>query len=182
MKLKFIILFVFLSFFAKAQENELVDGTGFNSCFSQIKEGTFKGQVGGILKITTVKGETVTVPFNSDPALLSIVPDPDEVYDISFKKYRVESADGKVQLEYKTYAFANALELQLNRKTYELGGIDGSCDAVINGLEYEYLNNKQSEYLLLHFTKDVGLSVPKSGRAIATFIKKGSMLMFSISR
>lgn len=124
----------------------------------------------------------VTVPFNSDPALLSVVPDPDEVYDISFKKYQVESVDGKVQLEYKTYAFANALQIQMDGKTYELGGIDGSCDAVINGLEYEYVNNKQSEYLLLHFTKDVGLSVPKSGRSIASFIKKGFMLMFRISR
>ena len=172
MKFKFIILFVFLALFAKAQDNELVNGTGFASCFSRIKEGTFKGQVDGMLKINTVKGETVMVPFNSDPALLLIVPDPDEVYDVSFKKYLVESDDGKVHLEYKTYASANALQVQLDGKTYELGGIDGACDAVINGLEYEYLENKQSEYLLLHFTKDVGLSIPKSGRAIACFIKK----------
>lgn len=167
MKLKFIIRFVLLAFFAKAQANELVDGSGFASCFTQIKEGTFKGQICGILKIITVNGDTVTVSFNSDPALLSIVPDPDEVYDISFKRYQVVSADWKVQLEYKTYAFANALQIKLDGKTFELGGIDGSCDIVFNGLNYEYTGNKISEYLLLHFTKDVGLSVPKSGRSIA---------------
>lgn len=171
-------LFVFVAIFINAQERELIDGVGFPSYYSQIKEGTFKGHVCGILKITTIKRDSVIVNFNSDAALLSIVKDPDEVYDISFKKYQTVSDDGKVKLEYTTYAFANALQIQLNGKIYQLGGIDGACDLVINGLNYEYTGNMTSEFLLLRFSKNIGLRELKSGRAISLFVKKGSMLMF----
>lgn len=183
MKFKFTLLFAVLTISTFAQDKAFIDGKGFKSCFSKMKEGNFPGLVGGILKINLVKGDSLTILFNSDKALLSIVPDePNEVYDVSFKRYEVESTDKKVQMIYQTYARANSFQIQLDGNTFILNGIDGSCDAVINGLEYEYLNNKQYEYLLLHFTNDVGLRVPKSGNASAFFIKKGSMLMFIISR
>ena len=167
--------------FAEDQERELVDGTGFLSYFSMIEEGSFKGQVSGILKIVSANGDSLSVNYHSEPAFLSIVHDPAEVYDVSFKNYQVESLGKQVQVNYQTYAFANEFQVRLDGMPYKLGGIDGGCDLVINGLSYEYSSNDKSEYLLLHFTKDVGLRLDGKGQDPAIIIKKGSMLMFKIN-
>ena len=168
--------------FAEEQERELLDGQGFLSYFSKIEEGSFKGQVSGILKIVSAKGDTLSADYISEPAFLSIVHDPAEVYDVSFKNYQVERLGKQVQVNYQIYAFANEFLVRLDGKTYKLGGIDGGCDLVINGLNYEYTSNDKSEYLLLHFTKDVGLRVDGKGQGPAIIIKRGSMLMFGIHR
>ena len=183
MKLNLTLLFVIVSMFASAQQNDLIDGKGFASCFSKMKEGRFNGVTNGILKVTSTTGDSLIVSLKSNKAVLSIIPDePNEVYDVSYKKYEVESADKKVQILYQTYALANSLQIKLEGKAFQITGIDGGCDRVINGLEYEYVKDLQSEYLLLHFAKDVGLRVARSGPAPTLFIKKGSMLMFNISR
>ena len=168
--------------FAGAQERELVDGIGFPSCFSKMKDGNFKGNINGILNLITPKGDSLSVNYRSEPALLSIVHDPDEVYDVSFKRYQVESPDTKVQVDYQTYAFANEFQVRMDGKSYKLGGIDGGCDLVINGLSYEYTGNQKSEYLLLQFTKDVGLRLEGKGQGPAIIIKKGSKLIWGITK
>ena len=180
MKTKITLLLVALAMFAVGQETELVDGTGFPSCFSKMESGSFKGTLNGILHLFTPQGDSLSVNYHSEPALLSIVHDPNEVYDVSFKRYQVESHDKKVRVDYRTYAFANEFQVRLDGKTYRLGGIDGGCDLVINGLNYEYKGNQKSEYLLLHFTKDVGLRLEEKGQGPAIIIKKGSKLIWGI--
>ena len=114
--------------------------------------------------------------------MLSIVHDPNKVYDVSFKRYQVESPCQRVLVIYQTYAFANEFKVLLDGKTYWLGGIDGGCDLVIDGLSYEYSGNQKSEYLLLHFTKDVDFRLDGKGQGPAITIKRGSLMLFDIHK
>jgi len=182
MKLKFIFIFICIALFANAQERELVDGLGFTSCFSSIKEGNFNGQINGIMNITHINGDSLAFSFKSNNVLLSVTHDIDEVYDISAKMYKFQSNDRNLQIEYSTYASANSLKIQLNGETFLKGGIDGACDLVINGLSYEYTTIRNSEYLMLWFTKDVGLRPNGNCKLPALYIRRGSMLMIEISR
>ena len=182
MKTKITLLLIAFAFSAGAQERELIDGTGFPSCFSKMETGSFKGTLNGILNLINPQGDSLSVNYHSEPVLLLIVHDPNEVYDVSFKRYLVDSPGKKVQVNYETYAFANEFQVRLDGKSYNLGGIDGGCDLVINGLSYEYTGNQKSEYLLLQFAKDVGLRLNGKGQGPAIIIKKGSMLMFDIHK
>jgi len=182
MKFSLTAILVFVAFVAKTQDRELVNCSGFSTCFSGMKVGVFDGQISGILKITTVKGESISFSFKSDQSSLSIIPDINEVYDISNKIYQAESADRRLKLEYKTYALANFLQIRLDNESFQLGGIDGGCDLIISGLKYEYKAAPTVGNLSLNFVKDVGLRMGRKCQSPILVVCKGSLSNFDILR
>src|SRR5690606_27247389 len=118
--------------------------------------------------------------FSNKPAYLNLIPDINEIYDVSFKNYTIET--DSIKIEYGTYAYANAIALTYNGFKYELNLFDGACIYVINGLEYNYYEQDEYELLILNFSDNVGLH---SGRCLTEpfiFIGKGSTLVFKIKK
>ena len=180
MKIYFFIVAFCLSFCLSAQTNWHKDGHGFNSCFQKIEKGSFIGKATGVVQIEYKNGDSFISAFNKDSARLDIVPDLNSIYDISYKDYK--STNNDLQLLYRTYGYANAIVLSIGSKEYYLSLIDGGCDLVINGLEYEYITINDSELLILHFSCDVGLCTTKCYTVPELFIKMGSTLIFNIRK
>jgi len=51
-------------------------------------------------------------------------------------------------------AYTNSFGIELIGEYYDLSLIDGTCDLVINGLEYFYESEKSTEYLILQFKRN----------------------------
>src|ERR1035437_777912 len=154
-----IVLFS-ISCFVSAQTSLHKNGHGFNSLFKKNIEGQYHGLVKGMLAFESKTGVKSTFSFSEDSVNLKIVLDPDSVYDVSFKNY-ILIKEG-LHLEYRTYAMANALYINFGGTKYQLSLIDGACDVVINGLEYEYKTSQGKELLILNFTDKVGLFADRS--------------------
>ena len=135
----------------------------------------------GVLNIRHVNGDRYSYSFFEDSMSLKVEKDPDQVYDISYKHYAVEK--GEIKLDYTTYYNANRLTVTLSNKTYDFNLIDGSCEAVIKGLDYIYLAEEDKELLLIYFSGHVSLMSEKKGpKAWELFVEKGSVLCFNIKR
>jgi hypothetical protein len=96
--------------------------------------------------------------FQGSDAILDIIKDPNEVYDISTKSYEGNTTSGKTKINYQTYALANKIGVFLQNQWFELSGIDGGCDMVINGLDYSYHLENSYEYLVLFISRELELS------------------------
>ena len=174
-----IVLFS-ISYFVSAQTSLHKVGHGFNSFFQKNTEGQYHGLLKGTLEFESKTGVKSTLSFSEDSVNLNIVLDPDSIYDVSFKNY-ILIKEG-IHLEYRTYAMANALYINLGGTKYQLSLIDGACDNVINGLEYEYKTAPGKELLILNFTDKVGLFIDRSYKEPELFIQKGSILVFSMKK
>lgn len=106
MKIPVLIVFLFIYAHAFCQHFETKDGTKFNSIFQNLKEGSFSGKCNGKLTILNFSRDTTSITFDNEAATLNIIPDPNEIYDISRKKYFCEGKDASV--EYSVYAHSNA--------------------------------------------------------------------------
>lgn len=111
----------------------------------------------------------------SVPARLYIVPEPDEVYDCSYKTYYMEYAGYKV--EYTVYANADRLMVGYGGKEYWLDCIEGACDVYIKNLSRQYINHDDGEELFLEVTGDFPL-VAQDGSIIT--LKRGSKFRFRV--
>ena len=180
MKIYLFIAAICISVCSSAQSKWYKDGQGFKSCFQKLEKGNFDGSIVGILQFEYQNGDKLTSTFSNDTAQLTIVPDPNSIYDISFKNYMAKT--NNLQLLYRTYGYANALEMTIGGKTYYLSLIDGACLGVINGLDYEYVSNNKTELLIVHFSNDIGLCATKCYTVPELFIKKGSTLIFTIKK
>jgi hypothetical protein len=178
MKYILSIVLISISFFVSAQSSLSKEGHVFKSLFQKNIEGQYRGSVKGMLAFESKTGVKSTFSFSEDSVNLNIVLDPDSIYDVSFKNYILKKED--LHLEYRTYAMANALYINLGGTKYQLSLIDGACDNVINGLEYEYKTTPGKELLILNFTDKVGLFVDRSYKDPELFIQKGSTLVFTI--
>jgi hypothetical protein len=156
------------------------NGPGFNSCFQCLESGDFPGSLSGVLHIVKNGSKNVwSCQFRNEKSLLHIVYDEYEVYDVSRKNYLFQS-DG-INLRYTTYCLANCFEIIVNGDTCDFNVIDGGCDLVIDGLEWQYRADDDRELLFLNVTKDFGLWKRRS-RISSYVIKAGSTLCFNISR
>jgi len=181
-----IILFVFVSVWCFCSHAfgqnfpETIEGKGFDSVFQNSKEGTFQGQVSGELRILNLSGDTLKISFDKENALLQIIPDPDEVYDVSRKVYSCSGKNQKATFRYSTYAHANAIGLSFESKEYGYNLIDGDCYSIFKNMYYSYHMKGNQEELTLFFTGNVALSFPPNHIGPAINILTGSMLVFAI--
>ena len=173
-----IVNFLLICFCLSAQDKHYVDGSGFNSFFQKQKEGTFKGSTSGLLRFKHLNGDVSIAAFSKTDTKLELVPDTNEIYDVSYKKYMTHNS--KVNIEYVTYNDANSLKLKIKDQTFQISLIDGACLGIIRGLEYEYVSADEKELLILHFSEDVGLCSSDCYTTPNFFILKGSTLIFKI--
>jgi hypothetical protein len=159
---------------------ETAEGKGFDSIFQNLKEGAFHGKASGELRIVNLSGDTVKISFDKDNALLQIIPDPDEVYDVSRKVYSCASKKDMATFKYSTYAHANEINLILKGKDYGMNLIDGDCYSVFKNLDYAYKQKDKLEELDLCFTGNIEMSFPPSHIGPGIIILKGSRLTFTI--
>jgi len=182
MKHLFILIFLFVSYHALSQDNRSRDGIGFDSYFQNYKKGNFQGQVSGELNLVKSSGESKIINIDKENAILQIVPDSNEVYDVSKKDYFFINQKGNISIKYSTYASANAIALKIDNVLYELSLIDGACDLVIKQIEFVYKQNVKQEVLYLFFTGKVGLSYPRTCDNPTISIQPGSILIFAIEK
>jgi len=123
-----------------------------------MKSGQFAGTTNGVLCFKNPEGKQVILDFQGSNAYLEIEPDPDEVYDISWKNYTAFTTSGKTKIEYHTYAYANSLEIVYREQIFSIDAIDGACDMAIDGLSYTYWAETETEYLILTVKKEIVLS------------------------
>lgn len=194
-----IIIFLFTFISSYSQKATFVEGKAFNSVFQDLKLGNFLGTINGLL-IVQKNNKEILLDFQGTTANFDIEYDENEMYDVSFKYYKGVTTSGKTNIVYENYASANGLKIYMNNTCFELSGLDGASDMVIDGIDYEYKVEKEWEYLILHFTKKVTLtnyrflletnSYPKDKDALKKleistekiFILPNSSLVFAIKR
>jgi hypothetical protein len=132
----------------------------------------------GILEFETKGKDRFSTSFSKDSAFLDIVPDLNEIYDVSFKNYTTKNSS--IKLLYKTYAYANELVITIDKQDYQLSLIDGACIGNIKGMEYEYITTTEKEFLIITFSENVGLCATRCYTIPELYILKGSTLVFSI--
>jgi len=169
-----------VAFTCSAQEKWYKDGIGFNSVFQNIEEGEYTGEVTGAVLLEFKDGTKDFCSLASDKATLSIIPDQNKIYDVSFKRYLF--GNNEIKFRYSTYNRANALTVIMDDSEFTTTLIDGACEFVFTGLEYKYINDGISELLLLLFNDDVGLSPGSCNGDMQLFIKKGSTIVISIAK
>lgn len=153
------LAFLTISTLLFAQKKQTISNdTKFNSVFSKTKTGEFNGTINGVVFIKNADGAEVILDFQGSKSQLKIENDPDEVYDVSTKKYNGQTTSGRSELLYNTYAYANELIIQLTNDTFQVGLIDGASDEKINGLVYYYKAEKDVEYLILKVEKELTLT------------------------
>lgn len=113
--------------------------------------------------------------------MLSIVPDEENVYDCSEKRYTMNHE--QVKLEYAVYAWADRLRITFEGKTFEYNCIDGGCDVHIKHLKRDYTSSAKSETMRVDFTNDVVLHTRGGHEANEKLVvKKGSQFVFTTKR
>jgi len=158
-QLSIILGLILVSHFTIGQNSpRSIEGKGFKSVFQKLVTGEFNGTVNGLLILKNVNKEETILDFHCNDSKLVIEVDSSAVYDVSTKIYKGKMTGGKIEIEYKTYAAANAFSIKFNDDWYGFSYIDGSCEGNINGLDYEYKIDKSKEYLILHFNSEITLS------------------------
>lgn len=154
-----LILFSFYILNCYSQENEkYIVGSNFDSVFQKKKEGEFKGTVNGVLFIETPEKSELILDFQAGYAELNIIPDVQEMYDVSYKKYTGQTTSGKTNVYYSTYSSANKFSIEFSSGIFTIGSHDGGSDMVVNGINYSYKNERGCEYLVIWFEKDLILN------------------------
>jgi len=129
------------------------------------KEGEYVGTVNGVLflkrsdtkDIKSSSAPLTILDFQRGNAKLSVVHDPEEVYDSHTENFLGHTTSGKSAVTYSTYAEANAFQIKVGDDTYEVTTIDGACDTKIPGVLATYQTEGSQEYLVLRFSKEIVL-------------------------
>ncbi len=130
----------------------------FTSAFRNKKAGIFTGTANGVLLFRESGEKNVILDFQGSASTLVLERDPHEMYDVSYKNYTAFTTSGKTKIEYRNYAMANKLIIFYGNQEFEVGVFDGAYDMVIDGLSYDYMIEKDTEYLILHVEKELMLS------------------------
>lgn len=131
-----------------------------NSIFQTVDKGTFSGMTNGYIQLKNGQ-DTLVLDFQTSKTTLTVIHDPDEMYDKSTKKYFTQTTSDKTTLTYEIYALANILTVNLNGLTYRIGIIDGASDMPILGLNFNYCSDKGTEFLTLFVTKPLELTTTR---------------------
>lgn len=175
MKEILLALLLLLSYGLSSQiDYDGVPGREFETIFLSVTNGEFSGNLSGILIVNRDK-ERVLIDFQSTKSRLMIEPTTDED---SYYNYIGRSTSNKTLVEFKWFVISNAFSLQLNGLKYEQSLIDGACDMVIDGLEYNFYQEQGVEYLTLLFTKPVRLYHLETEKYIT--VQPNSYLLFTI--
>lgn len=181
---RFFLILLVCGLFNKVTAQDLYLASNndyFQPVFNTTTSGNFKGTVNGVIFIENSQRVSSILDFQGSKASLNLVPDEDEVYDIHTKIYTGDTTSGRSKIVYKTYAMANHIELHLPSGTYWMGGIDGACDMIVDGLTYFYRSEKNTEYLILRVKKKIMLrNLDDSGENITLLPE--SVLVFAIAR
>jgi hypothetical protein len=154
----FLGLIICISNLAVGQDIPLVNGKVFNSIFQDLTSGEYFGTVNGLLIIKSNNNEDLILDFQGSESKLTIKPDSNEMYDVSWKTYQGKTTSGKTEIEYQTYGSANSIAVKLNDIWFDFSLIDGACYQVINGLKYSYKTDNLTEYLIIRITNEITLS------------------------
>jgi hypothetical protein len=157
---RIIIVFLlhFLTISAYSQEyGEYKIGESFNSVFQNLEKGKFTGTVNGVLFIKDSQDKELILDFQAGRSELNIVHDSTMMYDVSIKEYVGWTTSGKTKIFYSTYADANKLSIELSSGIFKIGSHDGASDMVVNGMNYHYQSELNTEYLVVSFEKDLVL-------------------------
>jgi hypothetical protein len=130
------------------------------SIFQTVDKGTFSGTTNGYVQLKNEK-DTLVLDFHTSKTTLTVIHDPNEMYDKSTKKYSTQTTSGKTTLTYEIYALANILTINLNGLTYRIGIIDGASDMPILGLNFNYCSDKRTEFLTLFAKKPLELTTTR---------------------
>ena len=141
MRFSIFTLLLCISVYVGAQTKWYKDGAGFNSYFQKLDKGHFIGTVNGILQFETEEGNNYSTLFSKDTAFLEIRPDPNEIYDVSYKTYLAKNSD--IQFEYSTYNYANALFITKDKRKYQLSLFDGACKGLLMASTMSILITKE---------------------------------------
>lgn len=131
---------------------------GFESVFQNLLTGEFDGTVNGILLVQKDNGSQLILDFQGAKAELNIVEDDHEIYDVSTKIYYGYTTSGKTRIKYETYSWANSISIELHGEWFTLSLIDGAADMAINGIEFLYVAEESTEYLMLRISKKLTLT------------------------
>lgn len=153
----FLTILFFQTSFAQTTEKHR-DGEELKSVFQDKESGDYNGTTNGVLFIIDESGKDIILDFQGSYGKLQIEKDSNEVYDVSTKSYYGKTTSGKTEINYKTYAWANGIGINLNGQWFELSAIDGACDMVINGINYSYESESSTEYLVISVQKELELS------------------------
>ncbi|WP_299107157.1 hypothetical protein [uncultured Tenacibaculum sp.] len=154
----FLLTILFTSICFGQEQTIFKVGEEFNSVFQDLKNGVFNGSVNGILIVKKNKQTELIFDFQGSESTLNILPQEEEVYDVSTKSYLGKTTSGRTEIKYETYAYANGIGIKLNGQWFELSAIDGACDMVINGLDYSYHSESSAEYLVIKINKELELN------------------------
>ncbi len=126
-------------------------------------------------------GKRVESNISDSSAQFATVADPQATYDCSYKVYTAQS--GAVRIEYKTYASAQSLSIQVRDDRYTLSSIVGSCDTSLNDLRVSYVQIDGAEVMTLAVDKDIPLAPHGKGdkadySADPMWLKRGSYFVF----
>lgn len=130
------------------------------SIFQTVDKGTFSGTTNGYVRLK-IENDTLVLDFQTSKTTLTVIHDPNEMYDKSTKKYSTQTTSGKTSLSYEIYALANILTINLNGLSYRIGIIDGASDMPILGLNFDYCSDKGTEFLTLSVTKPLELTTTR---------------------
>ena len=127
------------------------------SIFQTVDKGTFSGTTNGYIQFKNGK-DTLVLDFQASKTTLTVIHDPNEMYDKSTKKYATQTTSGQTNLSYEIYALANILTINLNGLPYRIGNIDGASDMPISGLNFNYCSENRTEFLTLYVTNPLELA------------------------
>ncbi|MGZ2371687.1 hypothetical protein ACXR6G_18045 [Ancylomarina sp. YFZ004] len=153
-----VLLLNFLIICAYSQEyGKYKIGESFNSVFQNLEKGKFTGTINGVLFIKDTRDKEVILDFQAGKSELNVLHDSTEMYDVSIKEYLGWTTSGKTKILYSTYADANKLSIELSSGVFKIGTHDGASDMVVNGINYHYKSELNTEYLVISFDKDLVL-------------------------
>jgi hypothetical protein len=118
----------------------------------------YKGTINGILILKSENNKEIILDFQGSKAKKFITPDISEVYAKYYFSYIGTTTSGKTNILFRTYFEADEFGILLNGITYSVSTIDGTCEAKINGINYNFYNEKEREYLIITFSENIKLS------------------------
>ena len=109
---------------------------------------------------------------NACVGTVQITEDENEVYDRSYKQYKMES--DLLNVAYTIYGLADGLTLHWKGKDFVFDLIDGSCDIHIKSLKHHFDTSGNTETMTIQVTKDMLLFENDNPKSAYIVLKKGS--------
>lgn len=103
---------------------------------------------------------------------VQITQDENEVYDCSYKQYKMESET--LNVAYTVYGLADGLTLHWKGKDFMFDLIDGGCDIHIKPLKHRFDKSGNTETMTIQVTRDMLLSEKGNPKSAYIVLKKGS--------